>query len=214
MELLVRMTDANGVLVRLDYFIPAAGRYDMMSAVDRWVLREALLAKWPGLARRKGLRLSVNLSGQSLSDSGLVAFIGALIQQSCLPAEQLNLEITETAVMAQLDHAGQVVRELRALGCTVALDDFGSGLSSFRYLRHFPVDIVKVDGGFVRLMEDSEPDRVIVESINDLAHRLGALTVAEYVCNTAVLEHVRALGVDYAQGFALARPSPCAELAS
>jgi diguanylate cyclase (GGDEF)-like protein/PAS domain S-box-containing protein len=213
-ELLVRMIDANGLVVRPDIFIPAAERYDLMSSVDRWVLREALLGNWPDLARQRGLRLSVNLSAQSLGEPSLVEFVSALIAKSSLPAAQLNLEITETAIMAQLDHACEVVHKLRALGCTIALDDFGNGLSSFRYLRYFPVDIIKIDGGFVRAMVDSEPDRIIVESINDLAHRLGAITVAEYVSDAAVLEQVRALGVDYAQGFALARPLTWQELAA
>ena len=207
-ELLVRMIGHDGELIRPDLFIPAAEHYDLMVAVDRWVVENALLGEWHDLAVKEGIRLSVNLSGQSINDEGFLDFVLDVIDRSSVPPDRVNFEITETAVMTQISNARTVVDELRQRGCTVALDDFGSGLSSFNYLRHFNVDFVKIDGGFVRAMVESEPDRIIVESINDLAHRLGANTIAEFVTDSAVLDSVRAMRVDYAQGFVIGRPEP------
>jgi EAL domain-containing protein (putative c-di-GMP-specific phosphodiesterase class I) len=191
-----------------DLFIPAAERYELMVAVDRWVVHNALLGDWHELAISEGIRLSVNLSAQSINDETFLGFVLDVIDRSRLPPDRINFEITETAVMTHLGNARVVVDELRQRGCTVALDDFGSGLSSFSYLRHFNVDFVKIDGGFVRAMVSSEPDRIIVESINDLAHRLGAQTIAEFVTDEPVLDSVRAIRVDYAQGYAIGRPEP------
>lgn len=207
-ELLVRMKDPSGNLIRPDVFIPAAEHYELMVAVDRWVVETALLGQWHDFALREGTRLSLNLSAQSINDDDFLSFVLGVIDRAQLPPDRINFEITETAVMTQISSARMVVDELRQRGCTVALDDFGSGLSSFNYLRHFNVDFVKIDGGFVRSMVNSEPDRIIVESINDLAHRLGARTVAEYVTDAAVLDAVRAMRVDYAQGYAIGRPEP------
>ncbi len=207
-ELLVRMIDEDGELVSPGLFIPAAEHYDLMVAVDRWVIENALLGAWQDLAVNEGVRLSVNLSGQSINDEGFLKFVLDIIDRSSVPPDRINFEITETAVMTHISNARHVVDEVRQRGCTVALDDFGSGLSSFNYLRHFNVDFVKIDGGFVRAMVASEPDRIIVESINDLAHRLGARTIAEFVTDEAVLDSVRAMRVDYAQGFVIGRPEP------
>jgi len=209
-ELLVRMVDSDGDLVRPDLFIPAAEHYDLMVAVDRWIVNNSLLGAWQDFAVREGVRLSINLSGQSINDPGFLEFVLDIIDQSRIPPDRINFEITETAVMTHMGNARVVVDELRQRGCAVALDDFGSGLSSFNYLRHFNVDFVKIDGGFVREMVNSEPDRIIVQSINDLAHRLGAQTIAEFVTDEAVFDTVRAIRVDYAQGYAIGRPEPLA----
>lgn len=207
-EMLVRMLDEDGERVRPDAFIPAAERYEQMAAVDRWVIENALTGEWAEAARHQGWCLSINLSAQSVNDEGFIEYLDGVLARTPLAAADINFEITETALMTHLASARTVVAALRRRGCTVALDDFGSGLSSFGYLRHFRVDYVKIDGGFVKAMPDSDADRIIVESINDLAHRLGARTVAEYVEDERTLTQIRALGVDYAQGYGIARPAP------
>ncbi|PWK38333.1 diguanylate cyclase [Cupriavidus plantarum] len=207
-EILVRMVDESGTLVMPGAFIPAAERYDLMGHIDRWVIRNVLHDFGPRLAAIPGLSVSINLSANSLGEPFLLPFLHAALDESVLPARRIRLEITETALINNMSAANRLVAEMRRAGCTVALDDFGAGLSSFSYLKQFPVDYLKIDGSFIRNLADNVVDREIVSSINDIGHRLGVRTVAESVEDEQTLHTLRAIGVDYAQGYVIGRPMP------
>ncbi|MCH8503996.1 MAG: EAL domain-containing protein [Ectothiorhodospiraceae bacterium] len=211
-ELLLRMHGQDGELVLPSDFIPAAERYDLMALLDRWVLTEVLEARGARLAANAEFSISLNISAQSLTDPGFLPFLVDLIDKSALPPNRLCFELTETAAVTHLEAAIQVLRQLRDMGCMVALDDFGSGLSSFNYLKNFPVHFVKIDGSFIRALLDSPADRAIVESIHGLAHKLGVRTVAECVESEELLEAVQAIGIDCAQGFGIHRPEPLSSM--
>jgi len=211
-ELLLRMRDAEGQLIPPGNFIPAAERYELMTHIDRWVLRQVLEHQADTIAAIPGLVVAVNLSAQSLNDPAFVPYILALIDASPLTPDRIVLEITETAAVTHLASASNTIGRLREAGCRVALDDFGSGLSSFNYLKHFPVDYVKIDGSFIRALTDSAVDRTIVESIHGIARKLGSRTVAEYVEDQAILAVVQQIGIDFAQGYGIGRPQPLDEV--
>ncbi|CAJ91844.1 diguanylate cyclase [Cupriavidus necator] len=205
-EILVRMVDEHGDLIMPGAFIPAAERYDLMGHVDRWVIRNVLRGYGERLGAVPGLSVSINLSANSLGEPFLLPFLHAELEASALPASRIRLEITETALINNMAAANRLVTEMRRAGCTVSLDDFGSGLSSFAYLKQFPVDFLKIDGSFIRQLADNAVDREIVSSINDIGHRLGVRTVAEWVEDERTLDALRAIGVDYAQGYVIGRP--------
>ncbi|MDT6960770.1 diguanylate cyclase [Cupriavidus sp. SZY C1] len=207
-EILVRMVDEQGTLIMPGAFIPAAERYDLMGHIDRWVIRNVLQQYGTRLAGVPGLSVSINLSANSLGEPFLLPFLHAALEDSALPASRIRLEITETALINNMTAAARVVADMRSAGCTVALDDFGSGLSSFSYLKQFPVDYLKIDGSFIRNLARNAVDREIVSSINDIGHRLGVRTVAEWVEDEGTLHTLRAIGVDYAQGYAIGKPMP------
>ena len=211
-ELLVRLRDDDGRLVPPGEFIPAAERYNVMSVIDRWVVRRALefLAGWRESGRTLPL-LAVNLSGTSLNDQSFIDFVMQQVEESEL-AGALCFEITETAAVTNLSNVAFAMRELKARGCRFSLDDFGTGLSSFSYLKTLPVDFVKIDGQFVRRLADDPVDRSMVEAICKVGHTLGIATVAECVEAQAVLDELDRIGVDYAQGFFLAVPEPIERL--
>jgi Amt family ammonium transporter len=150
--------------------------------------------------------LNINLSGASLAEPGFLEFMLDLIKELDVPAERLCFEVTETAAIANLDDAISFITSLKAIGCSFALDDFGSGLSSFAYLKHLPVDYLKIDGGFVKDMLDDPIDRAMVEAINRIGHVMGIKTVAEFVENGEILEALRETGVDYVQGYHIDKP--------
>ena len=208
-EALVRMVGAGGELISPQGFIPAAERYGLIEDIDRWVVAEAVRVL-QGLprAQRDGFKLSVNLSGATISDESSAAYILDLLNRSGVDPRRLQFEITETAAIRQFDRALSLIHRLRAHGCYVALDDFGSGLSSLRYLQEIPVDCLKIDGAFIRKMELSDVDFTMVSTINHLAHIMGIATIAESVENALQLSMLRELGVDYAQGFFIAMPQP------
>ncbi|HTV52274.1 MAG TPA: EAL domain-containing protein [Steroidobacteraceae bacterium] len=208
-ELTVYLRDEDGRLVAPGEFIPAAERYNIMPSIDRWVVAQAT-----ELVRRAGPAmpmLAVNLSGTSLNDQ---SFLDLLLQQVSDPhvARALCFELTETAAVTHLAHVTAFVRELRKRGCRFALDDFGSGLSSFMYLKTLPVDLLKIDGQFIRQVAASPIDRSLVEAISQLGRALGVATVAECVESEAVLEVLQRIGVDFVQGYLLAQPRPISEL--
>ncbi|RZT42941.1 diguanylate cyclase [Cupriavidus agavae] len=207
-EILVRMVDEQGTLIMPGAFIPAAERYDLMGHIDRWVIRNVLQQYGERLVRVPGLSVSINLSANSLGEPFLLPFLHAALEDSALPANRIRLEITETALINNMTAASRVVADMRSAGCTVALDDFGAGLSSFAYLKQFPVDYLKIDGSFIRNLARNAVDREIVSSINDIGHRLGVRTVAEWVEDESTLHTLRAIGVDYAQGYAIGKPMP------
>jgi diguanylate cyclase (GGDEF)-like protein/PAS domain S-box-containing protein len=208
-EVLLRLESENGDIVPPGAFLPAAERFGLTERIDRWVIDTVL--RWLGAHRdhldRLG-RCSINLSGQSIGRDGFVDSIVALLDQHHVPATKLCFEITETAAIENLDQAAELMGRLGRLGCAIALDDFGSGLSSFAYLRNLPVDLVKIDGVFVRDMVDNPIDRAMVRSINDIGHVMGKKTIAEFVENDAILEALAEIGVDFAQGYGVGRPAP------
>jgi EAL domain-containing protein (putative c-di-GMP-specific phosphodiesterase class I) len=190
-------------------FVAAAERYGVMPALDRHVIARVLRE----LRRRRAADgfsdiVSVNLSGATLSEDGLARFIREQLAAAEVPAAQLCFEITETAAISNIGRALVFIEEMRAAGCGIALDDFGSGMSSFSYLKSFDVDYLKIDGAFIRDMAVDPLDAATAEAINRVAQVKGLKTVAEWVENAESLERVRALGVNYAQGFHLHRPEP------
>ncbi|WP_157981381.1 EAL domain-containing protein [Cognatilysobacter tabacisoli] len=214
-EVLLRMRAHDGSLIPPMDFLPAAERYDLMPRIDRWVVRAAIAAAAEAVAddaARPAPLVAINLSGATLCDAGFAPFVRAELARAGVPASRVCFEITETAAIANLTSAVRLINELKALGCRFSLDDFGSGLSSFAYLKHLPVDLLKIDGVFVRTMASDPVDRAMVASINEIGHVMGLETIAEFVENDAILAELRAIGVDYAQGYALGAPQPLAEV--
>jgi diguanylate cyclase (GGDEF)-like protein/PAS domain S-box-containing protein len=214
-ELLLRMRDESGRVVPPGAFLPAVERYNLSSRLDRWVIGHAL--EWlagepPGVDARS--RFFINLSGDSLGDSQLLDFILTRIRHHGLSPERVGFEITETAAIGNLTRANRLINELRRLGCTFGLDDFGSGVSSFAYLKALAVDYLKIDGLFVGNIANDSVDREMVKSITDIGHVMGKKVVAESVEHFHVLEKLRELGVDFAQGFAVGAPRPLAEISA
>ena len=188
-------------------FIDAAERYNRMRAVDRWVARTAM--EWIAAHRDHMPTLhgfAVNLSGQTASDPSFVDFVRQQFQRTGIEPSWLSFEVTETAAVADLSRSAGIVHDLKAMGCKVALDDFGSGLASYSYLKELPVDWLKIDGVFVRKIAANREDLAVVRSINEIGHFLGKKTIAEYVADDEILRLVREIGVDYAQGFGISPP--------
>ena len=206
-EILLRMLDEQGELIPPGAFIPAAERYGLMPQVDRWVVERALTT----LEGRLGARMcAINISGASLGDRDFLGFVREQLRRHAIPPGAICFEITETAAVVNLQEAANFIETLRAEGCCFALDDFGSGLSSFTYLKNLPVDFLKIDGTFVRDLVDDPLDHAMVRAINEIGHLMGVRTVAEFVEDETVLARLREMGVDYAQGFGIARPHPIA----
>jgi diguanylate cyclase (GGDEF)-like protein/PAS domain S-box-containing protein len=206
-ELLVRMRDEDGNLVLPEAFLPAAERYNLSVRLDRWVIREAfrLLTLDPDHLERLFL-CSINLSGVSLADEDFLIFVTTELASTGLPPDKICFEITETAAIANLPGAMRFIEVLRRIGCRFALDDFGSGLSSFAYLKSLPVDFLKIDGVFVKDIVEDPIDRELVRSINEIGHVMGKRTIAEFVESDEILAVLSGIGVDYAQGFELGKP--------
>ncbi len=206
-ELLLRMRDEKGELVMPDQFIPAAERYNLMSTLDRWVVHEALTE----LADRNDegearYTLAINLSGTSLSEDRFLEFVIDELQKQKLPAGAICFEITETAAISNLSRVVHFMQALKKLGCLFSLDDFGSGLSSFTYLKNLPVDYLKIDGQFIRNVADDNVDESMVKAISSVGHAMGIETIAERVETKQVLNKLGSLGIEFAQGFYIAKP--------
>lgn len=213
-EMLLRMLDDDGELVLPMAFIPAAERYSLMPSIDRWVIGAvftAFPALFPHALDGKSI-CTINLSGHSLCDEKFLDFIERQFVINQIPYAAICFEITETAAITNLTEAIRFIHALKAKGCKFSLDDFGSGLSSFTYLKNLPVDYLKIDGAFVKDMEIDPMDRAMVESINHIGHVLGLKTIAEYVESEMILEHLKQIGVDYVQGNWLIEPLPLATL--
>jgi diguanylate cyclase (GGDEF)-like protein len=211
-ELLLRMVDADENVIPPMAFLPAAERYQLAALLDGWVLDQVIERCAGMLEKRPEVVLSINISGASLGDEGFQTHLRQRLAEHPRVACNLCLEITETAAIANLDSALQLISDLRALGCRFALDDFGSGLSSFAYLRSLPVDYLKIDGAFVRDMHQDPIDAAMVEAIHKVARLMGVRTVAEYVEDEATASMLKDMGVDYAQGYHVHRPQPLHEL--
>ncbi len=207
-ELLLRMRDEKGLLVGPDQFIPAAERYSLMSTLDRWVIHEALTEladrNVTGEAR---YTLAINLSGTSLSEDRFLEFVINELEKQNLPDGAICFEITETAAISNLSRVVHFMQELKKLGCKFSLDDFGSGLSSFTYLKNLPVDYLKIDGQFISNVADDSVDESMVKAISEVGHAMGIETIAERVETRQVLDKLGTLGVEFAQGYFIARPA-------
>lgn len=213
-EVLLRMTGDDGLLRSAGRVIRATERYGLMASIDRWVVRhtlEALRAQPREVLDRVQL-CSINLSGGSLHDRTLLEYVQQQLAAARIPPRLLCFEITETAAVDNLEQARWFIGELSAIGCRFALDDFGSGLASYGYIKDLPVDFLKISGEFVENMASSPLDRALVESINQIGKVLGIATVAEAVSSQAALEAVLTIGVDYAQGNWVGPPRPLAEV--
>jgi diguanylate cyclase (GGDEF)-like protein/PAS domain S-box-containing protein len=206
-ELLLRMRDENGRIVAPDNFIAAAERYGITPNIDRWVIENAFRWLVSEADERERLAMcSINLSGQSLGDDKFLPFVIDQFQRSGLDSSKICFEITETAAVASFSQANRFIQALKELGCKFALDDFGTGLSSFGYLKHFPVDYLKIDGSFVREILHDPIDREMVRSINEIGHLTGKQTIAEFAENAEIIQMLTDIGVDFAQGYGIAQP--------
>jgi diguanylate cyclase (GGDEF)-like protein len=217
LELLLRMRDEQGRVVPPMAFIPAAERYHLMGTIDRWVVSKAFhclsALRHAPAGDAEMPRFGINLSGMSLGDPAFGDYVLQRFEETGSPPRSVCFEITETAAISNLARAARFIRRFRDLGCRFALDDFGSGLSSFAYLKALPVDYLKIDGAFVRGIASDPIDGAAVAAIQQLAGAAGAKTIAECVESTAMLERVRSMGIDFGQGYVIHRPEPYTHLA-
>lgn len=212
-EILLGVNDASGQQVSPATFIEAAEKYNRSSLVDRWVVEEVLAwmqANPEKLAQIESL--SINLSGRSLSDDAFLAFLESKFRSGAIPSHKICFEITETAAVANINYTADFMRELKRSGCRFSLDDFGTGMASYAYLQRLPVDYLKIDGVFVKDMTENMTNYALVRSINELGHFLGMHTIAEYVENIEIMEALREIRVDSAQGYGIAKPKRLADI--
>jgi diguanylate cyclase (GGDEF)-like protein len=208
-ELLLRMIEEDGEIIPPAKFLPAAERYDLMHKLDVWVVEEALSLMTSNPAFIDDVNfISINLSGQSLTHTKFLNSVITRIEALDFAPEKICFEITETAAISNLRAATEFINRLKNLGCHFALDDFGSGLSSFGYLKNLPVDYLKIDGVFVKDVAEDPIDHAMVKSINDIGHVMGMKTIAEFVETDAIRTMLQALRVDYAQGYDIGKPMP------
>jgi diguanylate cyclase (GGDEF)-like protein/PAS domain S-box-containing protein len=205
-ELLLRLQE-NDLIIPPGAFIPAAERYNFMPQIDNWVISR-VFAYIQQQSTDANIKYAINLSGASISDPTLVKYIFSQSDKFKIAPEKICFEITETAAIANLTNASNLIKTLKSEGFSFALDDFGSGLSSFAYLKNLPVDYLKIDGMFVKDIVNDPLDYTMVKSINDIGHSMGIKTIAEYVENAEILDQLTNLGVDYAQGFYIHKPEP------
>ncbi len=208
-EILLRMIDKEGDIVSPDNFLPAAERYNMITLIDEWVVEKAIT--WLA-SRKEKVLISVNLSGMSLSNRDFLNFVVSKIKNNKINPELLCFEITETAAISNLSTAIHFMNVLKKLGCSFALDDFGSGLSSFSYLTSLPVDYLKIDGTFVMDIDKDPMHYAMVKSINEVGQVMGIKTIAEFAASESIIQCLREVGVNNAQGYAVARPVPLSSL--
>jgi diguanylate cyclase (GGDEF)-like protein/PAS domain S-box-containing protein len=207
-ELLIRLVEGDNVILP-GAFLPAAERFDLATKIDKWVVSAAM--DWLAMEQQNSQVLSycsINLSGHSLSDDEFLEFLLQKLSASNIYCHIICFEITETAAVSNLSSAIRFIEQVKAKGCSFALDDFGSGVSSFTYLKNLPVDYVKIDGSFVKDIADDPIDCAMVRSINEIAQLMGKKTIAEFVENDEILAQLRTIGVDYAQGFGIGKPTP------
>jgi diguanylate cyclase (GGDEF)-like protein/PAS domain S-box-containing protein len=213
-EILIRLQDETGDVIPPMAFIPAAERYGLMHLIDRWVIRTLFTHLGQcyqdgyGLEKRDSTFYAVNLSGASINDDEFIDFLREQFTIHQVPPQVICFEVTETTAITNLNNASKLIREIKSLGCSFALDDFGSGMSSFAYLKNLPVDYLKIDGNFVRGIVEIPTDLALTAAINQIGHVMGLKTIAEFVENDAILQKLTELGIDYAQGYGIAKPRP------
>ena len=206
-EVLLRLPTDSGEVVMPSVFLPVAQRFGLLAEIDRWVISHALQTLAAFRAEGRNICFSINLSAQGLEDAALLELVGELLQQHRLPPEAVVFEITEQTAVRYLDHARHVLQGLVALGCRLALDDFGKGFSSLSYLKHLPVEFIKIDGAFVCNLGDDPIDQAMVRAIVQVAQALGKRTIAEFVQDARAVQLLREAGVDYLQGYFIGRPA-------
>jgi EAL domain-containing protein (putative c-di-GMP-specific phosphodiesterase class I) len=208
------MVSENSELLPPEKFLSAAERYQLLPAIDRWVIKNALaaLSAHASSLAGRGMRFSMNISGASVASDEFLGFLEGSIKDSKVPPETLCFELTETSAVSNLERADHLMQRLRTLGCTFALDDFGTGLSSLVYLKSLPVSVLKIDGAFVRDSANNQRTESMVRAIAQLARTMGMETVAEYVETDELRSRMASLGVDFGQGFAIGRPVPIDEV--
>lgn len=209
-ELLIRLRNENGEVLAPFHFIPAAERFNIMPRIDEWVIKEAFkkIAKAYKDKPNCHAVYAINLSGQSFCEEGFVCFIKNQLKNTDIPSQSICFEITETAAISNLDHALRFIEEIKQLGCSFSLDDFGSGMSSFTYLKNLPVDYLKIDGYFVKNLVENKVDRAMVAAIHQVGSVMGLKTIAEFVENDSILAELELLGIDYGQGYGIGLPEP------
>jgi diguanylate cyclase (GGDEF)-like protein/PAS domain S-box-containing protein len=206
-ELLLRLPDDHGDLIPPGTFLYNAERFGLIEQIDRWVLREAIGHLSASHATGTDLMLTVNVSGKTMGDPTLGAYVAALLLRHPVRPQRLVIEITETAAITNIERARTLAQELQSLGCQIALDDFGAGFASFYYLKHLQFDYLKIDGEFIRNLCATPTDQLVVQAVVSIAHGLGARTIAEFVGDDATTDLLRELGVDYGQGYHLGMPA-------
>ena len=209
LEILVRLIDDDGTVIAPGAFLHAAEKYNMVSSIDRWVIENSMA--WLAETEKsdgRPITISINLSGQTIGSPDMLKFIIEKMEETGAPAEQIIFEVTETAAIANITSATSFMLTLRGCGFRFSLDDFGSGLSSFTYLKKLPVDFLKIDGAFVRDILSDPVDYAMVRSINELGQLLGKETIAEFVETTGLADELERMGVNYVQGYAFAKPRP------
>jgi diguanylate cyclase (GGDEF)-like protein/PAS domain S-box-containing protein len=212
-ELLIRMKDMNDDIIPPGAFLPCAERYNLISKLDRWVITNAFKLLASNVEFQQQINFcSINLSGQSLTEDDFLDFVIESLIESGVQYDKVCFEITETAAISNLNIAVEFISVLKKMGCRFALDDFGSGLSSFGYLKNLPVDYLKIDGMFVKDIVDDPIDRAMVKSINEIGHVMGMKTIAEFVENDEIKEMLKDLSVDYVQGYGIGKPLPLSDL--
>ncbi|WP_455207281.1 EAL domain-containing protein [Kaarinaea lacus] len=208
-EILLRMLDEKGELIRPSSFLSAAERYSLMPSIDRWVVQNALDLLGDRMSRNQQIGVfAINLSAQSLDDENFLSFVIDQFDKSIVPPSHICFEITESTAISNLMSATRFMSILRGMGCKFALDDFGRGFSSYGYLKNLQIDYLKIDGSFVRDLANDPVDHAMVESINQIGHIMGVQTIAEFVETQDALEKLIALGVDHVQGYQLGKPRP------
>lgn len=215
-EVLLRLRDETGKIIPPMAFIPAAERYNLMQAIDRWVITTLFASQgahyrqtYADCQKVGGFCLyAINLSGASINDDRFINFLHEQIQLYQIPPQVLCFEITETVAITNLTKAVALINEFRQLGCSFALDDFGTGMLSFAYLKKLPIDYLKIDGSFIKDIFSDPTDLAMTEAINQVSHVVGIKTITEFVENDAILEKIRTLRVDYAQGYGIAKLRP------
>jgi len=208
-EVLLRMLDNNGDLVLPHIFLSAAERYGLMHNIDRWVLRTTLATLHNLVTSGESVvvpKLAINISGSTLGSESFLTYAQEQFESYKVPPDKLCFEITETTAIANFTKAQKFIREMKKLGCQFALDDFGSGMSSFGYLKSLAVDFLKIDGSFVKDINHDDVDYAMVEAINRIGHLMNISTIAEFVENDQIMVRLNQIGVDYAQGFGVHRP--------
>ncbi|WP_354699128.1 EAL domain-containing protein [Paraconexibacter sp. AEG42_29] len=210
-ELLLRLPDGHGDLIPPGTFLYNAERFGLMTRIDQWVITQAVGLLADSHAAGVDLALSVNVSGKTITDPSLSAFVAGLLEQYTITPGRLIIEITETAAITNIERARALARDLRTLGCQIALDDFGAGFASFYYLKHLDFDYLKIDGEFIRHLCTTPSDQLVVRAVVDITRGLNARTVAEFVGDDATVAMLTAFGVDAAQGYHLGRPAALAD---